>query len=90
MLVVEPTRTNWSSDALLAPWDTSTLPTCAYTLRLIVFDTAVIDGNGAIQNRAEYTVTVNVGGLCPVDLDGDGDEDLLDYAAFQECFTGPF
>ena len=55
------------SGGLLAEWDTSTLPACAYTLRLTVSDSAIIDGNNAIRNRMEYTVMVNVGELCPVD-----------------------
>ncbi len=76
---------------LLGIWDTRGLPSCAYTLRLVVYDTSVVHSQcGWPSYRfTEYTASVIVGELCPVDLDGDGDEDLFDYARFQECFTGP-
>jgi hypothetical protein len=76
-------------NSLLGTWNAAGLPACAYTLRLIVTDTAVRDCNGALHNQSEYTVSVKAGMLCPVDLNGDSDEDLQDYAAFQNCFTGP-
>jgi hypothetical protein len=74
-------------DGLLGTWDTSALPTCAYTLRLHVSSQSIFNCDDPQQS--EYLVSVSAGELCPVDLDGDGDEDLLDYAEFQNCFTGP-
>jgi|CXWL01.1.fsa_nt_gi hypothetical protein len=78
-------------NGLLANWDTSALPACAYTLRLRVYDTSVVQSQCGwpSYHMTEYTTSVIVGNLCPVDLNGDGNEDLLDYAIFQGCFTGP-
>ncbi len=80
-----------SITGLLGTWNTAGLPPCAYTLRLLVTDSANVNCTG-LTHQSEYLVSVNVGLddlACPVDLDGDGDEDLLDYAEFQNCFTGP-
>jgi len=74
---------------LLGEWDTSALPSCAYTLRLVVTDGAVLNCNGAISHRAEHTVSVNVGFCGDFDTDDDGDVDLFDYAAFETEFNGP-
>lgn len=74
-------------NALLGVWDASALPACAYTLRLVVTDEAVVDCRG--PHVSEYLLSIDVGDLCPVDLDGDGDQDLLDYSDFQNCHTGP-
>ncbi len=74
-------------DGVLGTWNTAGLPACAYTLRLLVGTTAV--ANCDDPSSIEYLVSVDVGELCPVDLNGDGAEDLLDYAEFQNCFTGP-
>lgn len=77
-------------DDLLGVWDTRWLRPCAYALRLVVTDQAVIDCNGALHNQAEYTVSVNVGGdASRMDTDGDGDVDLVDFKVFQNCFNGP-
>jgi len=67
-----------SDSGLLATWDVSDLPHCAYTIRLIARDEARIN----CTNDAHWTdffVSVNVG--CPADIDGDGDIDLSDLAA---------
>lgn len=45
--------------------------------------------NDLAQCGAHYTATLTLGSACPADLDGDGDVDKFDYAAFQVCFTGP-
>ncbi len=74
-------------DDTLATWDTTSLPTCAYTVRLIVVSQALLNCDDNV--RSEYTVSINVGDLCPVDLDGDGDQDLADFAIYQQCNTGP-
>jgi hypothetical protein len=72
-------------DGLLAEWDTTNLPPCPYTIRLIASDQAIINCNGAIHHISEYLVSVNVGGdTCPEDLNGDGVVnvfDLLDLLA---------
>lgn len=69
---------------VLGTWDTTGLARCAYTLRLRARDQAVLDC-GPFRNETEYLISVNAGG-CPIDLDGDGDEDLADFAIFQDCF----
>jgi len=74
---------------LLAIWDTSSLPPCAYTLRLRVYDQAVLGCGSAVRQRAEYTTSVNVGFCGDFDVDDDGDVDLFDYGAFQGEFGGP-
>jgi len=74
---------------VLGQWDTTNLPPCAYALRLLVSDAAVVDCNGVIHNTSEYTVTVNVGFCGDFDVDDDGDVDLTDYSSFENVFTGP-
>lgn len=76
-------------NGLLGSWNTAALPSCAYMLRLVVTDQAVLDCNGAIHNQAEYTVSVNTGTCGVFDADGDGDVDLHDFALFLGAFSGP-
>ncbi len=75
----------------LGDWSLAGLRPCAYALRLVVTDKAVIDCNSGAHNRAEYVVSVNVGNCDPssADLDRDGDVDLDDFGEFQACFNGP-
>ena len=77
-------------DGLLGIWDVSILPPCAYTLRLLVSDAAIVDCAG--PNTSEFLMSVQTMptiDACPIDFDGDGDQDLDDYAEFQNCHTGP-
>ncbi len=74
---------------VLGTWDTTTLPACAYALRLVATDQAVIGCGGPLRHRSEYAVTVNVGTCLNFDSDSDGDVDLIDFGAFQNEFTGP-
>ncbi len=71
----------------LGTWDTRTLPSCAYTLRLVVRDRSILNFDSDEHNEKEYTVSLNVGSR--FDVNGDGRVDLLDYAAFLGAFTGP-
>jgi hypothetical protein len=74
-------------NGLLGTWNTNGLPACAYTLRLLVTDHAVVNCDD--PHESTDLVSIDAGEPCPVDLDGDGDEDLADYAAFSNCFEGP-
>ncbi|MCA3006209.1 MAG: hypothetical protein IOD15_12735 [Phycisphaerales bacterium] len=99
-----PAGTGWTTIAagtgnvvngVLAVWDTSALPACAYALRLIVSDAAAVDC-GAGSNRTELVRLINlgsgttcladivsIGGLPPADglLTGD------DFNAFINSFA---
>ena len=74
--------------ALLGQWDTSLLPPCAYTLRLVAWDRATVNCQSG-GHRVEYTTSVNVGFCGDFDVDDDGDVDLFDYSAFEQAFIGP-
>ena len=74
---------------LLGTWNTAKLRPCAYTLRLVATDEAVLDCNSALRHRSEYTVSVSVGTCNWFDFDGDGDIDLDDFREFSRQFTGP-
>lgn len=68
------------ANAVLADWDTTELPDCAYALRLVATDLAVVDCGGN-RNRTEDVVTVEIGGVdCVGDISGDGEIDLTDLA----------
>jgi hypothetical protein len=74
----------------LAFWDTSGLPPCCYTLRLRVYDSAILHCNSPHRHRTDYMVSVRIaepGG--DFDVDDDGDVDLFDYSFFPLEFTGP-
>lgn len=79
------------SNGLLANWNTAALRPCAYTLRLIVTDQAVLDCNDASRNQSEYLTSVTVG--CPSDVDDgsglgvpDGGVTIEDLLYFLERF----
>jgi hypothetical protein len=73
-------------NGVLANWNTAGLPTCAYTIRLIVSDRSGMNCSG-YTNQAEYTTSIRLG--CDADVDdgggrgipdgGVGIEDLLYY-----------
>lgn len=46
-----------------------------------------------VNNSDAYTIRLSLTGAChvscPVDLDGNGHQDLADFAEFQNCFEGP-
>lgn len=69
-------------NGVLANWNAGALADCAYTLRLVVTDRAVVNCNGALNNRTEYNVSVRVGTVsdCEGDVDGDNDVDITDLA----------
>ena len=64
---------------LLGVWDTTGLLPCCYTIRIVASDTAVLNCNGAIHHRSEYTVSVDLSNSCPSDLDGDGLTGINDF-----------
>lgn len=57
-------------NGLLANWNTAGLMPCAYTLRLVVTDKAVIDCNPVIHHTSEFYVSVIVGIVGDVDFSG--------------------
>jgi len=73
-------------NGVLATWDTSALPSCAYALRLSVIDRSIIHCDD--PQRSEHVVTIDVGGAprCPGDFDGDGQIGLPDLAFFLSIF----
>jgi len=78
-----------SASGLLATWDVSDLPYCAYTIRLIARDAARINCTND-AHWTEFFVSINVGDLSDIfDVDHDGDVDLYDYSWFERGFTGP-
>ena len=68
---------------LVVSWDTSGLPICAYTIRLLAWDQAVVNcSNTGTTHQSEYTVSVVVGLGFSADLNGDGKVNLLDFIIF--------
>jgi subtilisin-like proprotein convertase family protein len=59
------------NNGVLATWDTSALPPCSYTLRLLVSDASTVSCIGS--NSAEFLVSIELGSNCPADIDGSGD-----------------
>lgn len=76
-------------EGVLATWDTSDLPACAYTLRLRVFDRAVLNCSAITHHVRDVYHSLNVGVRGDFDTDADADVDLVDYGEFQDAFTGP-
>lgn len=73
----------------LANWDTTGLPPCGYTLRLLVTDAAVPGCNSPHRAQSEYLVSVTIGGggggESRADVNCDGLIDGLDVQPFVEC-----
>lgn len=67
------------TNGVLGAWDTSSLPRCAYVLRLIASDGASVSC-GSTTNHTEWTTLVTVG--CPGDFDGQGGVNSTDISAF--------
>lgn len=67
-------------NGVLGTWNTAGLRPCAYTLRLVVNDQAVVNCNSAISNTNEHTVSVDLG--CRGDFNRDGSRDVPDVFAF--------
>ncbi|MDX2115563.1 MAG: hypothetical protein SFZ24_08075 [Planctomycetota bacterium] len=64
---------------LLALWDTTGLPSCGYTIRLVVTDSSVKNCNSAIVGQSDFYVSVNVG--LRGDVNGDGQVNFADITA---------
>lgn len=69
----------------IAVWDTTSLPRCAYTVRLRATDTSRLGCTALSRNQTVDQVSVNVG--CQADIDGDGQLTLFDFLAFQNLFV---
>jgi hypothetical protein len=73
-------------NGVLGTWNTNTVPAaCAYVLRLVVYDTAIVNCDDV--HWSEYTVAVNVGSLC--DINQDGAANAFDIDPFVECLLNP-
>ncbi|GIW74740.1 MAG: hypothetical protein KatS3mg103_1262 [Phycisphaerales bacterium] len=75
---------NVPAGELLAVWDTTALPRCAYTVRLRATDKSRVGCLGIGSNSAADMVSVNIG--CLVDLNGDGVLDIFDFLEFSNRF----
>lgn len=69
---------------VIAVWDTTSLPRCAYTLRLRATDKSRVGCLAPSGNSASDMVSFNVG--CEVDLNGDGRLDIFDFLEFSNKF----
>ncbi len=76
-------------DDVLAVWDTTGLPTCAYTLRLRVYDQAEIGCSSGDRHYTDYmtSVFVNLDCRLPGDMNCDGLVNSFDIDPFVLCLT---
>jgi hypothetical protein len=76
-------------NGLLGTWDTSALPECAYVLRLVASDSAVLDCQSPFTNQTEYFVVVNVGTpqIARGDINCDGVVNFGDINPFVNCMV---
>jgi hypothetical protein len=72
-------------NGVLGFWDARDLPHCAYTLRLVVTDQAVLDCNSVLHNQRETMVSLNIGPLG--DMNCDGVVNNFDIDAFVSCIS---
>ncbi len=74
-------------NGVLANWDTTALPPCCYTLRLVATDQVSVNCT-SIPHTSEYLVSVDVGDVtpCPGDLNEDGMIDLTDLSMLLVVF----
>ena len=75
---------NIPAGGVIAVWDTTTLPRCAYTLRLRAADKSRVGCIAPSGNSTHDMVSFNVG--CEVDLNGDGVLDIFDFLDFSNKF----
>lgn len=68
---------NGNVDGVIAQWDTSQLPSCAYTLRLRASDAAVVNCSPG-GHTAGTLVSIDV--RCLADFNGDGQVDAFDLS----------
>ena len=74
-------------NGVLGQWNTAGLIPCAYVLRLVVYDAALLDC-GPQTHVTEYTVLVDLGHAC--DINHDGSANGLDVQPFVSCIlSGP-
>lgn len=78
------------NDGLLGSWDTTGLPSCAYCVRLRVWDRALLGiCDDICRHRTDHYLGIAVGDWASADLDLDGDVDIDDFGQFSTQFTGP-
>ncbi|MCG3128193.1 MAG: hypothetical protein CHACPFDD_03069 [Phycisphaerae bacterium] len=76
------------NNGVLGYWNTTELQRCAYALRLVVSDRAVLNCNGALHNQAEYVVTVSTIGVRG-DMNCDESVNGFDVDPFVLALTDP-
>lgn len=77
--------TNIPAGGAIGTWDTSSLPRCAYTLRLRATDKARVGCVAPSGNTTHDMASVNVG--CRADINGDGSLDIFDFLEFSNLFA---
>lgn len=76
------------NNSVLANWNTAGLRPCAYALRLVATDRAILNCNDAYHNEREYLTLVSIGKVC--DINHDGAANGLDVQPFINCLlAGP-
>jgi len=78
--------TNPVTNSVIANWDTSRLRSCAYSLRLIAWDSSGISCSG-YTNSTEFLQSVFVG--CPADFNHDNFVNSQDFFDFLSAFFTP-
>lgn len=73
------------SNGVLGTWDTTGLRQCAYTIRLVVIDQAVLNCDSSSRNRTDRMVSFDL--RCRADLEEDGLLNFFDVSAFLSAFN---